>query len=1369
MAVEFLESPKGVEFLEDAPTTAGGVEFLDEVALEAPDRPAPVRAAAEGGEVIPPDRDIWSTGVDLVRDTPVVPYGELPQVTPQDAPAVVEASEVADEETMQAHEFQSFQKQLNPLEPPVGNVGTAALGTLTRGAADAAAGALDFLEPDQVISETAGNPANQHRLDAVRQRLTDTAAQRDTPQYQELLNEARELSRPMRENTFAGKLSRTAANAAADAERVPGAAGSIARGVGGFASFLPALALGPGGATAFAAAGAESGARTATADDLRAGGVTDETEIYNAAKEAGNEAAAKAAIQMPLYYLSGRLAAASAGKLLPNATRFKTVAAQTIAATGANVVSGAMIRTLEGGEAMPNLEQFTMDMLWGAAHGVGVNVSEKAKSRARVEMESRGLTPQQIDSPSGVADLVPAIRVGEQVVKGNTGETHQDVIKRFAVENPEQAGDAWANFGSKENPNFFVGPDEVPISREQLQERFGVSDSQGLRDLQTAPPVASRPDIQKAVDSPMFKIELPKIEATPEVAADPSLQPLRRIDRSKAAAIGGSAGQPRVRPIGGPPSGSPTWLKIEPFYKRKGFEREGASAILQGRQQNPIGKALGKATDKQFDVEAELQGRMWKTVDVATRGLGTKEQEAAFNELARYTREKENGRPAPALSSTAQKLLDGWKDIAEFTGLLAQRSGVQVLGTGGYRPIKLIGREYVPRMFDPAFLRAVRDPNKYAAEFNTYATELSTKWGVPPAEAAKELNDMAGGRGRLATNDFMGNIEMARGEKLPESFYDYDMRRVMARYIDGYSRRMGQIIAYGQRLEGPRGPAQKNLWDMARDEVQGGDKITSQWIEEAEAQSVGERKLGAPERIMARLQTVATGMLLGNPTSTVPRNLFSGLETAVELMGTRRTLKAAAQTILKPAARLEPREAGVIKDDMAALLHAEQLTGDNALDNSLRWLTNNVLKYSGYNTSENFVRTTNFLAGSAFAKDFAALAAKSPNNRTARQMAGLIERMGVKPDDVIAESGDWRRGEATRTFIRKVVNSSQGGYRFNQVPLWAGTPMGRFFYQFGRWGTQRAQNLWNNVLSPALVGNESTINGTKMTVRDFKPLVRMGLGTVAMGEGFALLAQTLFGKDRRDASLTEISTAWDEDKKKAIKLAASRIINDIIMSGSLGIWGQPVDWGMAAKDQSRLKNPAEPPGGTFIRSSIGLVQNLIDQGTLTPDDIKRFAQSFVPGVPAVTDVVRNAMDQPKYEAENDQRTLRMAGIRFAQDTGMDVEQGSGKDEPRKNERTPVFTAIRDALIVGDVATAKELEAKYIASLPDNKRETARKSLRASIVGRQPFRVGPYTSEEVKKDFYQWAKKNLSTQDLGQVKRVQARYENAARAAGMWKN
>lgn len=913
---------------------------------------------------------------------------------------------------------------------------------------------------------------------------------------------------------------------------------------------------------------------------------------------------------------------------------------------------------------------------------------------------------------------------------------------------------------------------QTAIDAGQLPEGSTKINSQELKPPGTykvKPPTASRPDIQKAVDSPMFKIELPEVAPPAETPATPGLAPLRRTDRSTVGAIGGGGGTPQVRPIGGPPSGSKTWLKIQPWWKRGGAEREGASAILQTRQQNPIGKALGKATDKQFDVEAELQGRMWKSVADATQGLSTKQQKAAFDELAKYTREKENNRLPPPLSSTAQKLLEGWKDIAEFTGLLAQRSGVKVAGDKGYRPIFLIGREYVPRMFDPAFLRAVRDPNKFAAEFNGYVNDLAAKWGVAPDVAAKELNDMAGGKGRLASNDFMGNIEVARGEKLPESFYDYDMRRVMAKYIDGYSRRMAQIIAYGQRLEGPKGPVQKNLWDMALDEVQGGDKTTAQWIEEAEAQSIGERQLGAAWRIAARLQTVATGMLLGNPTSTVPRNLFSGLETATELMGMRRTLKAATQAIMKPAARLEPREAGVIKDDMAALLHAEQLTGDNALDNSLRWLTNTVLKASGYSVSENFVRTTNFLAGSAFARDFAALAAKSPNSRKARQMAGLIERMGVKPDDVIGEKGDWRGGEATRTFIRKLVNSSQGGYRFNQVPLWAGTPAGRFFYQFGRWGTQRAQNLWKNVLSPALIGTESTINGAKVSVRDFKPLVRMAIGTVALGEGFALLAQGLFGKDRRDASLTEITTAWGEDKKKALQLAGGRLVNDIIMSGSLGIWGQPVDWGMAAKDQSRLKNPAEPPGGTFIRSAIGLVQNLIDQGTLTQDDIKRFGQSFAPGVPAVTDVIRNAFDQPKYEAENDQRTLRMAGIRFAKDSGMDVEQGGGKDEPRKNERTPVFASIRDALIVGDTARAKELEAKYLASMDATKHEQAKRSLRASVVGRQPFRVGPYTSEEVKTNFYQWAQKNLSKQDLEQVRRVQARYENTAIAAEMWKN
>jgi len=74
------------------------------------------------------------------------------------------------------------------------------------------------------------------------------------------------------------------------------------------------------------------------------------------------------------------------------------------------------------------------------------------------------------------------------------------------AENPDDV-DALMDFDTKANPNRFVGPDGQEITREQLKERFGVSDSQGLRRLQG--------------DEPSF---MPEEEKTPrEKATDRAL------------------------------------------------------------------------------------------------------------------------------------------------------------------------------------------------------------------------------------------------------------------------------------------------------------------------------------------------------------------------------------------------------------------------------------------------------------------------------------------------------------------------------------------------------------------------------------------------------------------------------------------------------------------------------------------------------------------------------------------------------------------------------------------------------------------------------------------------------------------------------
>jgi len=85
--------------------------------------------------------------------------------------------------------------------------------------------------------------------------------------------------------------------------------------------------------------------------------------------------------------------------------------------------------------------------------------------------------------PEDARDIVPAIKINGKLVKGEKGDTHQDILDRHMAENPDDV-DALMDFDTKANPNRFVGPDGQEITREQLKERFGVVDSQGLRKLQ---------------------------------------------------------------------------------------------------------------------------------------------------------------------------------------------------------------------------------------------------------------------------------------------------------------------------------------------------------------------------------------------------------------------------------------------------------------------------------------------------------------------------------------------------------------------------------------------------------------------------------------------------------------------------------------------------------------------------------------------------------------------------------------------------------------------------------------------------------------------------------------------------------------------
>lgn len=831
------------------------------------------------------------------------------------------------------------------------------------------------------------------------------------------------------------------------------------------------------------------------------------------------------------------------------------------------------------------------------------------------------------------------------------------------------------------------------------------------------------------------------------------------IPATEGGAIFGAGGRRATPPkaAGVTPRGDKNWLRIPSAIKRvgRGLFTEGARAVLE-RSKNQVGQALSDATRRHVDIEQELFGQHEAVLREAVSAIPKERLDSAFTEASQYIREVENNRPAPPVSAEAQSILDAWFEVGKSTGDIARANDVQVFDPklGKHRPMGTV-EDYVPRMFSQEVEAVLRDPQSDPVLFNKLADAIATKKGISIDDAAAELRGVAG---RFQSNDYMANLEMARAEAMPEIFYDYDLRNLITRYLPSFSERMAQIISYGQRLGTRENPTKKNLWDIARREAE--DSRTQEWLNAAEDQATAFKPKNALEKNARRLQAISSASLLSDPTTTVVRNLLSGVASTTEAYGGR-SVKAFSEA-MKTSSRLAAREAGVIRDDLAAFLNSDQL-GNTPLDSAIREITTFALGKSGFTGSENFVRTHNAIAASGFVRDAAAALAKNPASKLSKEALAQFKRWDVDPEAVIKEGGDWRTGAESRKYVRTAVREMQGGYRFDQVPLWANSTAGRFFYQYGRWGVQRAQNIFQNIIKPA-IGEEVTFRGKKMVHRDVLPLIRAAALTIGLGETFGAISSGLFGKDRRDSSLSEIGEAWNDDELKAVQLLGERMVNDIIMAGTLGIIGQPLDIAKAAKDQSRFKNPLDPPSAAGVKTLLTLAQRAIDQGgTLTKKDLLDAASGIIRGPKNVTDVARNLTGESLYMGQNDQRTLRNAATRWAKETGQDVPVRGGRDM-RKAPTAPAYEAVNEALLAGNAEKARKAAEDFIESQKDKAK--ARAAVRASVRARQPFRAGNMTSDEHRNAFMEWAKKNLSEDDLSQIERIQRIYEQTASEAGL---
>ena len=406
-------------------------------------------------------------------------------------------------------------------------------------------------------------------------------------------------------------------------------------------------------------------------------------------------------------------------------------------------------------------------------------------------------------------------------------------------------------------------------------------------------------------------------------------------------------------------------------------------------------------------------------------------------------------------------------------------------------------------------------------------------------------------------------------------------------------------------------------------------------------------------------------------------------------------------------------------------------------------------------------------------------------NRRLAEHARFLTRLDINMNKVAAERFGNVMGKTvevpftpqnapeTTRYLQRFVRDSQGGYRYDQLPPFMSSDMGKIVFKFMNWSQQMTRHFDRNVLS------EATNEG------NYKPLLKWMAATQIAGEGMSEVKK-MFGQDRTDATYAEINAALNEDDYgKAAGMLLVRMGENAYQSGMWALFGDQV-------------------GGRIVRyGTKGMVDTpsvvIYDQGELVSDalrrrieggDNKRLFEDLVRPISAVHRGFQLATElgvpipgwkspeRQKYETS--QRKMSGLAKRFMKDDPP-LEGGLGK-EPQKGitgrslslgEAYPFKRDLVVALATGDVEGAKKLSEDYVKSQLEARKDANvmipqyYDKIEKSIRSHQPLKMGNTWSKENQKkvisymDRYNWPYKD-------EIIDYQNTYINTAIAAGLLK-
>ncbi|QJQ93903.1 MULTISPECIES: hypothetical protein [Halomonadaceae] len=807
------------------------------------------------------------------------------------------------------------------------------------------------------------------------------------------------------------------------------------------------------------------------------------------------------------------------------------------------------------------------------------------------------------------------------------------------------------------------------------------------------------------------------------------------------------------------------------------------------RSRSPVLVELATRVDAYFDqAEARLGmvNGMLREPLKKLRTLNPLQRSRNMTAFEQYMRHRDNGRKAQADAIAADnpavtELAEAVDAMFDEVGTLNQNvktpqgTGMRVFDsrTGAFRKIGKVKKgEFWPRAIRPEVQRVMHDPTSNTKLWHELLDALIDEGKAESRkEAAEYLRGNSGYFSSEIASDYFAGIEKARGEKLPEIFYDYRFD-VVSNYARKWSNRISQVEQFGQKI----GPMAKDAFEEAVSVAR--DQQTKDYIGALADRVYNRRPIDGYHEGMAMANLAATGLQLGNP-GTATLNIIGGTQLNVQMFGSKRMAKAYLElaTEFRDVYR-EGVELGILGKDVLNILrdadnrNAEYMDANSRAKEGLSKFAAFTMKWGGYTGTEQVIRATGMLAARAQLLDALKVWNTNPFSRDARTYRAFMDRNRIDVGKLIRENG---KGEESAKYLRLMVNIPQGSYRVDQTPLYVDTPIGRFMFKYQKFGTQVSRLFWQQKLKP-MMDTWADPSATSMDrARATLPILQW-FGWSIIGGGAILSARgAMFGYLNPGPELEEIAKAMeDDDMMSWLGMVAAKAHANMIAGSAYGFFGNYIQMGLDIADQQRVKNPFEPPGLAPVDAAVELVRRGLEQGRFPyASDFEQVAERNVSLYRAskrgLAAIGRQAGVEADFialeQARRDLQYVRKAARRFADDTGIDATR-TATGRFGLTENTAANRKIVDALLIGNGRQARQLVMEELRSLPKDERNRRLQSIRSTARARQPVQLGGPASQEEVAAFRAWAKQRLPPSRAQLVEEMIVGYERSTRQAGL---